>query len=124
MANEFTVKVSDDQGLNWTTVKDDIEGYFPVGIQDLTGRIWIFYYREEKIYYVVSDVQGTTWQEEAEVVLQQGDPPEEVVPAEGKIGIDMDESGRLWISFWDSEDNEKAAYLDVEGGTWVVRDIT
>ena len=124
MANEFTVKISDDQGQNWTTKKDDVEGYFPVGIQDPTGRLWVFYYRENKIYYDFSNDQGTTWNGETEVVLQSGEPPVEVVPAEGKIGIDVDATGRMWISFWDNADNEKFAYSNDQAATWTAGDIT
>lgn len=110
MANEFIIRVSDDQGNTWTIVKNDTEGYFPVGRQDLSGRIWIFYYRENKIYYDFTNDQGATWNGEAEVILETGEPPVEVVPAEGKIGLDIDSTGKMWISFWDSEDKVRSAY--------------
>lgn len=124
MANEFTVKFSDDQGNTWTIVKNDTEGYFPVGIQYPNGRIFIFYYRTNKIYSDFTNDQGATWNGEAEVVLEAGEPPAEVVPAEGKIGVDIFPDGKMYISFWDEDDNLKFAYTTNQGSSWTVGDIT
>lgn len=139
MPDQATIKVSDDQGATWVTLRDDIDGFFLAGIQDTTGRIWTFYYYDDgeevgpAIYYIYSDDQGQTWSDDESIPEEQRGPHQvdlgEVIPAEGKIGLDIDSTGRLWISFWDSEDNVKTAYTDfqkdAEGNyIWTVGDIT
>lgn len=119
MANFYTIYSSPDEGANWSLIKNDVEGYFPCGVESATGRIWVFYYRTDKLYYTYSDDGGENWNGEAEVVLEEGDPPEEVVPAEGKVGLAIAPTGRLYVNFW-SEDVIRYAYSDDGAGTWTV----
>lgn len=117
MANEYKIWSSSDNGTTWNLIKSDVEGYFPCGRIDDTGRLWVFYYRSDKIYYDYSNDEWTTWHGETEVNLGA------TVPAEGKVGLCIDVTGRLYISFWDNADNEKYAYSN-DAITWTVGDIS
>ncbi len=116
--NEFEVKYSDDGGATWVTVKDDTEGYFPVIEFDAFGWLWVFYYRSDVIYFDYTRDMGANWNGET-AVAGLG-----VTPAEGQIGLEFDDLGRMWISFWSDSDDRKWAWSPDSGTTWTVGDIT
>ena len=87
----------------------------------------------QEIRFIKSDDNGGSWAGTTGLdygVLYTGSPTGgstggsiDVIPAEAKIGVDVDEMGRIIVSFWTTEDIEKFAYSDDQGTTWVIGDI-
>ncbi len=101
MAEKFEVYQTDNDGVTWTKILDTIEGTFPAGGEDTSGRIWCFYvHNSDTLRMVYSDDQGENWSDPADIV---------VAINEASLSFWIDEFGFHWISYW-KDDKAYAAF--------------
>ena len=105
----FEVYKTDDEGVAWTIIKNDIEGTYPCGGEDSAGRIWCFYvHNSDTLRYVYSDDQGVSWSSAADIMASID---------EAQLGWRETETGRIIVSYW-KDDKAYIIYTDDRGGNW------
>lgn len=101
----FEIYKTDDDGGTWVIIKNDIDGTYPCGGEDVTGRIWCFYCAENgdnidlRCFY--SDDQGGHWYNSAKELVPPAIPDTIFADIdEASLSFWVDEFGFHWISYW------------------------
>ena len=117
MAEKFAVYKTDDDGDAWAAILDTIEGTYPAGGEDVSGRIWCFYvHNSDTLRMVYSDNQGTDWETPVAIITDID---------EASLSFWIDEFGFQWISYF-KNDKAYAAFHNPsdDPDVWTNKEVT
>ena len=117
MAEIFEVLKTDDDGDTWAAILDTIEGTYPAGGEDASGRIWCFYvHNSDTLRMVYSDNQGIDWSDAVDIVADID---------EASLSFWIDEFGFQWISYF-KNDKAYAAFHNPsdDPDVWTSKEVT
>ena len=112
----FEIFSTINNGVNWTKIKSDLEGIFPVGGYTHNRVIFCFYCKESgtlvDLAMIKSVNEGVTWTSPVTVIADIN---------EAQLGFCADERNVIWVSYWKKEgeiDKSYAIYSVNSGQSW------